>query len=123
MRRYSSICEKHLCGDITRTIGQFDTLILCTLVYSKVYNNNKQDMHAHITITSYISIPFMTVMRISERIYIITPSFISYKLCIYFNASSAIPYSGYISFRKMFVLSRTRDFRSFYFRSCVDITN
>ena len=38
----------------------------------------------------------------------------------YFNR---VPYSGYISFRKMFVLSRTRDFRSFYFRSCVDITN
>ena len=37
--------------------------------------------------------------------------------------SSAIPYSEYISFRKMFVLSRTRDIRSFYFRSCVDITN
>ena len=28
-----------------------------------------------------------------------------------------------ISFRKMFVLSRTRDFRLFYFCSCVDITN
>ena len=36
---------------------------------------------------------------------------------------SALPYSRYISFRKMFVLSRTRDFRLFYFRSCVDITN
>ena len=29
----------------------------------------------------------------------------------------SVPYSGYISFRKMFVLSRTRDFRSFYFCS------
>ena len=26
MRRYSKICKKHLRGDITWTIGQFDTL-------------------------------------------------------------------------------------------------
>ena len=26
MQRYSKMCKKHLHGDITRTIGQFDTL-------------------------------------------------------------------------------------------------
>ena len=31
MQRYSKICKKHLRSDIIRTIGRFDTLILCTL--------------------------------------------------------------------------------------------
>ena len=48
MWRYSKICKKHLRGDITRTIVQFDTLsyyVLLIIIYNIYWYNYSTYLH------------------------------------------------------------------------------
>ena len=85
---YSKICKKHLCCDITRTIGQFDTLILCThapiypglLLFTPVYSC------LHLLTRVYPCLPVFTYVHpclpMFTCVYLWLPLFTHVYLCL-----------------------------------------